>query len=191
MEGRPNTREEALRSALGRLPLSLFLVDGSKLLRPLNGKAAEMLEREGIRGDIITARPSHPLSRLVQEILDAPPDREFKRVEMRFPSGRTFFIEPSRRSEKGMERWLVLLADAAHPQPLDRIDQWALTERERDVARLLTEGKSSEEICEMLDIAQSTLKTHVKRLLEKTGARHRAELVAKFAGTAAPDGGSR
>jgi DNA-binding NarL/FixJ family response regulator len=46
------------------------------------------------------------------------------------------------------------------------------------VLRLVAEGYSNEEIAGLLVIAESTAKTHVKRVLAKIGARDRAQGVA-------------
>ncbi len=52
-----------------------------------------------------------------------------------------------------------------------------LTEREAQVLRLIADGYSNVEIGELLHIAESTAKTHVKRILAKIGARDRAQAV--------------
>lgn len=52
-----------------------------------------------------------------------------------------------------------------------------LTVRETQVLRLIAEGYSNEEIATLLVIAESTAKTHVKRVLTKIGARDRAQAV--------------
>ena len=52
-----------------------------------------------------------------------------------------------------------------------------LTEREQQVLRLLAQGHSNAEIAELLVIAESTAKTHVKRVLAKIGAHDRAQAV--------------
>ena len=52
-----------------------------------------------------------------------------------------------------------------------------LTERERDVVRLVAHGLSNEDIGRRLYISQSTVKFHVRNMLRKTGSSSRAGLV--------------
>ena len=52
-----------------------------------------------------------------------------------------------------------------------------VTLREREVLVLVCEGLPNAEIGERLHLAESTVKTHVKALLAKTGRRNRVELI--------------
>jgi DNA-binding NarL/FixJ family response regulator len=52
-----------------------------------------------------------------------------------------------------------------------------LTEREREVLALMAQGLSNQELAERLFIADNTVKTHVKRVLAKLGARDRAQAI--------------
>ncbi len=68
--------------------------------------------------------------------------------------------------DPGVQRRLVSL-----------VGQPALTQRERDVLRLIAAGRSNVEIADRLHIAQATVKTHINNLFAKIGARDRAQAV--------------
>jgi DNA-binding NarL/FixJ family response regulator len=53
-----------------------------------------------------------------------------------------------------------------------------ITDRERQVLKLMGEGHSDKEIAQLLGIAQTTAKNHVKRILEKLNAKNRVQAVS-------------
>ena len=67
-----------------------------------------------------------------------------------------------------------LIADFAARRPADQsgpVTITALTPRELDVLRLIARGLSNQEIAGELVLAEQTVKTHVSRILAKTGLR--------------------
>lgn len=177
-------REEAFRSALKRLPLAVLIVDGQRRLQPYNKRAIALFESEGLRGDLLASRPTHPLAVLISDVLALAAEDISERT-ISFPSGRRYRVEPSRRSEKGMDRWLMLLVSPTEERRSESgasLDTFGFTRREIEVARLLLAGDSTEEMCETLSISRETLKTHTHRLFAKSGTRNRAEFVAKILG---------
>jgi DNA-binding NarL/FixJ family response regulator len=61
------------------------------------------------------------------------------------------------------------------PEQDRRLD--ALTDREREVLTVMAAGWSNTEIAERLCLAESTVKSHVSRILAKVGARDRVQAV--------------
>jgi len=57
-----------------------------------------------------------------------------------------------------------------------------ISARELGVARLLIEGASLDEVGRRLEIAAPTVAAHVRSLIVKTGARRRAEMIARLLG---------
>jgi DNA-binding NarL/FixJ family response regulator len=55
----------------------------------------------------------------------------------------------------------------------------SLTQRERDVLRLLADGLSNEEIGKRLFISPETVRTHVRKAMAKLDADTRTQAVAK------------
>lgn len=68
----------------------------------------------------------------------------------------------------------ILINKATQPFSLGQ----DLTERERNVLKLLVEGYSNPAIAEKLSVSSSTIKTHVSHILEKLGASNRLEAVS-------------
>lgn len=52
-----------------------------------------------------------------------------------------------------------------------------LTDREREILTVIGQGWTNTEIAERFHVAESTVKTHVSRILAKTGARDRVQAV--------------
>jgi DNA-binding NarL/FixJ family response regulator len=52
-----------------------------------------------------------------------------------------------------------------------------LTRRERDVLQLLSQGHSNKDIAQSLRVAEDTVKTHIRHILEKLGVQSRTQAI--------------
>lgn len=81
-------------------------------------------------------------------------------------------------------RQVLAAAGATHRVPQGGVDLSGLTDREREVLAGLGRGLSNLDLADELGLSEATVKTHVSRVLAKTGARSRvqAALLARDAG---------
>jgi DNA-binding CsgD family transcriptional regulator len=80
------------------------------------------------------------------------------------------------------ERRIAIIVEPAHPgriYPL-LMAAYGLTERERDVTRLILQGNSTAEIADTLVVSTHTVQQHLKSIFDKTGVRSRRDLVGKI-----------
>ena len=73
---------------------------------------------------------------------------------------------------------IVEAADHGRIYPL-LASAYGLTERERDVTRMVLAGSSTTEIANTLTLSAHTVQQHLKGIFEKTGVRSRRDLVGK------------
>lgn len=80
--------------------------------------------------------------------------------------------------ESLMQRLLRGAAQIPPPAPIAQPVAWdeSLTEREREVARVVASGASNKEIARELGITERTVKAHVGAVLDKLGVRDRLQL---------------
>jgi DNA-binding NarL/FixJ family response regulator len=74
-------------------------------------------------------------------------------------------------------RFIAQFTKAVRPASATPSELEMLTSRELDVLRLLTEGMSNSEIAAKLIVEETTVKTHVSRILMKLGLRDRVQAV--------------
>ncbi|MFI5893949.1 response regulator [Actinoplanes sp. NPDC051513] len=85
-------------------------------------------------------------------------------------------IEPS-ITRRLVERFATPVPSLPPASPTSLAPLSSLTERELDVLRLLSRGLSNAEIAAELVVAETTVKTHVARILTKLGVRDRVQAV--------------
>jgi DNA-binding CsgD family transcriptional regulator len=76
---------------------------------------------------------------------------------------------------------VAVIVEPAHPARIASLlmSVYALTDREKDVTRLVLQGYSTTEVAETLVISPHTVQQHFKSIFAKTGVRSRRDLVAK------------
>jgi len=81
----------------------------------------------------------------------------------------------------GRSRRVAVIVEPAHPARISPLlmSVYGLTERERDVTRLVLQGSSTTEIAARLVVSTHTVQQHLKSVFEKTGVRSRRDLVGK------------
>lgn len=79
--------------------------------------------------------------------------------------------------ESLMQRLINVTSKAMVP-PTQASSEWEikLTDREREVARVVAAGASNKEIARQLGITERTVKAHITTILEKLGIRDRLQL---------------
>jgi DNA-binding CsgD family transcriptional regulator len=84
---------------------------------------------------------------------------------------------------------ISIVESDVHPRidPASAADYFLLTPREADVAALLAAGCNSREAARTLHIRIGTVRTHLKSLFEKTGARSQTALALKLQAFAVRD----
>ncbi|MFN3347132.1 MAG: response regulator transcription factor [Candidatus Bipolaricaulaceae bacterium] len=119
-----------------------------------------------------------------------------RRLRRRFPKVKvvllSMFDEPEWRAEAARAgAWAYLLKDAPFPALLESLHRVAqgekllpeaepalpLTEREREVVRLLAQGKRTPEIAALLSRSVTTIRSHKVSAMRKLGVRTTRELV--------------
>ena len=91
---------------------------------------------------------------------------------------------PEAALAEALEHILGKSDDRAHgppqPTPAGHRAQGQLTKRQRDVIRLLSEGRSNREISRILGIAEGTVKVHVNAAFQVLGVHNRVGATVAF-----------
>jgi DNA-binding NarL/FixJ family response regulator len=117
--------------------------------------------------DYVESALRHGVSGFLLKV--APPERLVEAV--RTVAGGGGLLDPA-DSVRVIESFAASPARAQRADVLDR-----LTERERDVLRLIGRGLSNAEIAAELYLGETTVKTHVSNVLAKLGLRDRVQAV--------------
>lgn len=104
------------------------------------------------------------------------------RLRVRSASGRWLVLHASLLASKNGSEAVAIVIEPARPAEVAPLiaQAYELTERERELTQLVTQGLSTLEIAARLHIAPSTVQDHLKAIFDKVGVRSRRELVARI-----------
>ncbi len=184
---------EGLAEVINRSPYGLILLDRNGSVRHLNRAAERLVARAGglsvIHRRVMAARPDE--GRRLRELIGraALPDGEGRTGGSMAVSGEDGGLELSvmvaplaaNRASPIIDGPAVVVCITDHKAgvtvPEQRLhDLFSLTASEAKVATCLLEGLSPNEAAARLSIGIATVRFHLSRILEKTGARGQVEL---------------
>ena len=194
-------QHNATREVLARVRVAMFMLDSRARLIHANAAGERLLARNDglqLRAQRLCAADSHNaaiLRNALCEALNEPAPRSCGpcEISLRRPSGAMPYaamVIPQRRrpvfataAHSGCAA-IVLINDTGESGPVEGPllrESFGLTPAEVGVCELLADGQRIDTLCECLGITQSTARTHIKRVLAKTGTHSQSELVALLA----------
>lgn len=110
-------------------------------------------------------------------------------VQRIFPlSGRRWLTARFSVARRGARRYVLAVLELARPGTPEWFDfitaRYGLTDRQRDIARLVMRGLGNRGIARELEISMATVNFHLMRAYQKTGVHGRYELAALLLGIA-------
>ena len=142
-------------------------MDGVEATRRLDGRRVLILTTFDLDDYVVEALRAGASGFLLK---DAPPEELVRAV--RVIAAGDALLSPS-VTRRLLDRVVPKLAT---PQPAPGMLE-ALTDREREVLRLVAQGLSNAEIAERVVVSEATVKTHVSHVLEKLDLRDRVQAV--------------
>jgi DNA-binding CsgD family transcriptional regulator/GAF domain-containing protein len=170
-------RTSALESALDRIPEGVVISDLDSRVIFCN-RAAQR---------IVSGETAARARRVPDEVALAPITTD---AALALKSGKRVHSHSIRRNNSAAhlvaKSWLqddrsgsvvTLVSQGEAPTAAAQPALAVLSAREREIARLVSEGLTSKQIAERAYITENTVKQHLKRIFAKTDVRNRAELV--------------
>jgi PAS domain S-box-containing protein len=167
---------------------AMFLLDDARHVVDVNGAFLSLLGHR--RGDLLD-RPAHdlvlrgPVMTPEQWSAALARQRFTGEAEMLRADGATVVVQWGATTERVTGRRLVLLVALSvsgrgrgirHAGGSEA--RGSLSQREREIVRLVALGGTGPEIADELQISHNTVRTHIRNSMIRLGARSRAHLVA-------------
>ena len=167
-----------------------IVVSGDLSLVAATNQAWRWIDRLGIPGNDTEPLPGfiYAIATRVAASTEHPPRPA--RARLRTVDGRWAVVRVAAliHGPKAGSGYAVTL-EAARSEDLAPLlmRAWALTPREREVARLVIDGLSSDDIAAALFISAHTVRDHLKAIFAKVGVSRRRDLAATLAGQVPAD----
>jgi DNA-binding CsgD family transcriptional regulator len=144
----------------------------------MNGAAGQWLEELGGRAD--GSELPVEVSALAVMLRTMPAfGAAMPRLQVRTRSGRWAVLHASWLSSDADQTVTVIFQEAAPAEVAPTImAAYGLTDRERTIAALVCQGKSTREIAGQLHLTSDTVQDHLKSVFDRTGVHSRGQLVA-------------
>jgi DNA-binding CsgD family transcriptional regulator len=188
---------DAKAETLDRLPFGVVFLDDRGRVREMNrGARTISIRRDGFSvgrgGRLLAASPAltNELTALVTRTCAYSIDRPLDAggtINLPRPSGLRHYnilVCPlkSVRVDIGLSRWAAVLfvrdPDAEPTPPIELIQRvHGLSAREAEIVWALSRGDRHREIADRLEISIDTMRTYLRRAVDKTGVRRQSELV--------------
>jgi PAS domain S-box-containing protein len=168
---------------------AMSLVDGQRCHVDVNGAYLQLL---GYPKSALIGRPIHrlvvggPQASAEEWARSFATDRFEGQTDLVRADGSIVAVGWGANAETVTGRRLVLFValTTSRRRPRDQApgwtapEGWTLSERQREIVRLVALGFTGPEIAEELHLAHHTVRTHVRNAMATSGARSRAHLVA-------------
>jgi PAS domain S-box-containing protein len=171
---------------------AMVLADDARRLVDVNAACLKLLgrSRDAVVGQPLWLFVAHGPQASPREWASAVADGRFSgETELLAADGSRVAVQWGASTEIVTGRRLILFVALGTSRwgrrfrrDVDAGDPIALSDREREIVRLVAAGNTGPEIADELHITHHTVRTHVRNAMTKSGARSRAHLVAKAYG---------
>jgi DNA-binding NarL/FixJ family response regulator len=151
----------------------------------LNAEAVKVLSYS--QGSEHPAKLTNSLPPEIRRAIGGNPPANCSSFEAEFKSGRRIYryrVCPLIRNSKApLKGTIAILIDRVSSNSVNVIgiaEEFHLTEREQETARLLTEGLTSKEIASRMNVSPNTVKTFVHLIMAKMAVTTRSGIVGKL-----------
>jgi DNA-binding CsgD family transcriptional regulator len=161
-----------------------IILDQDQSMVAATEQAWRWIARLGVRGPN-PAEPLPPQVYVLAAHVATSPERRPARVRVRAADGTWAVIRAAALTTGSQDpAGYAVTLEAAPADDLAPLlmRAWSLTLREREVARLVIDGRSTEDIATALFISVHTVRDHLKMIFGKTGVSRRQDLVAILTG---------